>query len=166
MKRQAILLALLFVAVLLQTTVYHNLPLNIYPDLALIFLVYFSFRYGSDTSQVSGFSLGLMEDLLSMSPLGFNCFIKTVIGFCAGLFHERLIMDPILFPFFTLVIVTLAKGLLSLILIELFGIPLSLVLVFSRGFFMEVLLNGLLAPVFFQLLRMLLDALIPERKTL
>ena len=164
MKKHLVLILLLFVGILLQTTIFHYLPFRVSPDLSLIILVYFSFRFGSSTSQFSGFASGLMEDFLSLSPLGFNCFVKTVIGFLAGLFHERLLMDPILFPIITLVVGTIVKGVLSALLIELFHISIDAVMVFSNGFFLEILLNALLAPLMFQLLRVLLDRLFPERK--
>ena len=166
MKKNAILILLLFMGILIQTTIFHYLPIRISPDLSLIILVYFSFRYGSSTSQVTGFASGLMEDFLSLSPLGFNCFIKTVIGFLAGLFHERLMMDPIIFPIITMIIVTIVKGVLSAILIELFHVSIDAVMVFSNGFFLEIIVNALLGPLIFQLLRILLDWLFPERKTI
>ncbi len=166
MKKHLVLVLLLFVGILLQTTVFHYLPFRISPDLSLIILVYFSLRFGSSTSQFSGFASGLMEDFLSLSPLGFNCFIKTVIGFLTGLFHERLLMDPIIFPIITLIVVTIFKGVLSVLLIELFHISIDSVMVFSNGFFLEIVLNALLAPLIFQMLRVLLDWLFPKRKTL
>jgi len=166
MKRHIILIVLLFSGVLLQTTVFHSLPYNISPDISLIMLICFSFRYGSQTSQFSGFIAGLLEDLLSLSPLGFNSFIKTIIGFFTGIFHERLLMDPIVFPIISTAVVTLAKGLLSLLLIELFKIPLSAAKIFSNGFLIELLVNAFLAPLVFLLMRFILDRLLPDRKAL
>ena len=166
MKRQLILILLLFLGIIIRTTILYYLPFNISPDLSLIILVYFSFRYGSRVSQISGFASGLLEDFLSLSPLGFNCFVRTVIASVTGLFHERLVMDPILFPVMSVVGVTLFKGILFFILVELFNIPISTVHVFSTSFFLEIVINALLAPVLFQLIRILLDKLLPERKAL
>ncbi|OQY33690.1 MAG: rod shape-determining protein MreD [Spirochaetaceae bacterium 4572_59] len=166
MKRQIVLILLLFAGILIQTTILNILPLNISPDLSMIMLVYFSIRYGSATSQVSGFASGLMQDFVSLSPLGFNCFIKTVLGFLTGFFHERLIMDPIIFPIFSVSVVTIFKGILQFLLIELFSIPLSAARVFSSKLLMEILINALLAPIIFQFLKILLDRAFPDRKTL
>lgn len=166
MKRQIVLILFLFVGILIQTTILNNLPLNISPDISMIMLVYFSIRYGSATSQLSGFASGLMQDFVSLSPLGFNCFIKTVLGFVTGIFHDRLIMDPILFPILSVSVVTIFKGILQFLLIELFSIPLSVSRVFSSNLLMEILINALLAPVIFQFLRILLDRIFPQRKTL
>lgn len=166
MKKQIVLILLLLIGILIQTTILNYLPVNISPDLSMIMLVYFSIRYGSATSQISGFASGLMQDMISLSPLGFNCFIKTVIGFFTGIFHERLVMDPIVFPVLSVSIVTIFKGILQFILIELFSIPLSASKVFSSNLLMEILINAILAPIIFQVLRILLDRIFPERKTL
>ena len=166
MKKQVMLLLLLFLGILLRSTIFQYLGFNISPDFALIMLVFFSFRYGSGFGQFSGFAAGLLEDFLSLSPLGFNALIKTIIGFVSGLFHDRFVMDPILFPFVTLVIVTFLKGILSFLIIDVFNISISGSSVFSRLFFLELIINALLAPILFQLLRILLDRLLPERKAL
>ncbi len=166
MKKQVILILLLFLGILLRTTIFHYLGFSISPDFSLIMLVFFSFRYGSSAGQFSGFTAGLFEDFLSLSPLGFNAFIKTIIGFVSGLFHDRFVMDPILFPFVTLVIVTFFKGILSFLIIDVFNIAISGSTVFSRLFFLELIINALLAPILFQLLRLLLDRVLPERKAL
>ncbi len=166
MKKQIILILLLFIGILLRSTIFYYLDFNISPDFALIMLVFFSFRYGSRTGEISGFISGLLEDFLSLSPLGFSSFIKTVLGFLSGLFHDRFVMDPIFFPALSLIIISFLKGVLSFLLVELFHISISSYSAFSHTFFLEILINALLAPVLFQLLRFLLDRLLPERTAL
>jgi len=167
MKKNIIVLSLIFLGTLIQTTFFRYLPLNnITPDLSLIILVYVSFRYGSVVGHLNGFASGILEDFLSLSPLGFNSFIKTFMGFFSGLFQDRFILDPVIFPLITIIMATLAKGLLSLILVELFNIPLPGLSIFSRGLLTELFMNALLAPFLFQLLKFILDRLLPERKSL
>ena len=166
MKKQVILILLLFFGILMRTTIVHYLGFKVSPDFSLIMLVFFSFRYGRSTGQLSGFASGILEDFLSLSPLGFNAFIKTMIGFLSGLFHDRIVMDPILFPFITLVVITFIKGIFSFLLIDIFNISISNSAVFSRIFFLELIINALLAPILFQLMRILLDKMLPERKAL
>ena len=75
-------LLLLGAAVLLQTTLLPFVAIRgVKPDLALIILVFVSIRKGAMTGQISGFAAGIMEDFLSLSPLGFHAFFRTCVGF-------------------------------------------------------------------------------------
>ncbi len=62
---------------------------NIYPDLLLIFLVYFSLRKGQLPGTVAGFIIGFFFDLFSGSILGASMFSKTLAGFTAGYFFNE-----------------------------------------------------------------------------
>ncbi|MCK5007202.1 MAG: rod shape-determining protein MreD, partial [Spirochaetales bacterium] len=63
---------LIAVAVVLQSTLLHWVAVRgVIPDLGLIVLVFVAIRRGSMTAQLSGFASGVVEDVLSLSPLGF-----------------------------------------------------------------------------------------------
>ncbi len=69
------------------------------PDFMLIFVLIVSLRSGSLAGVVAGFSLGLMEDLLSAgSLLGLAPLTKSLTGFMVGRLQGRYItMNPISF---------------------------------------------------------------------
>ena len=160
-------MGLMIFSILIKTTLSRYLTLSFgTPDITLIILVYISLRYGSVNGQITGFTTGLMEDFLSISPLGFNSLIRCIIGFLTGLFHERLMMDPVLFPIMSVSITTLIKGILSYLILEIFNVSYSGNVFMTSSFGFELLMNALLAPFLFQLIKILFDKILRERKTL
>lgn len=167
MKKGITIFILILISILLKSTVSRYFSLNFgIPDTTLIILVYVSVRYGSLSGQIGGFTTGFMEDFISLSPLGFNSLIRMVIGQFAGLFHERLNMDPVLFPVLSVSLATIVKGALSYLILTIFKIEYSGSIFISSSFGFELLMNALLAPFFFLLLRLLFDRVLKERKTL
>ena len=59
--------------------------LGVKPDLQLILVVFLALRRGSMSGQIAGFVGGLLEDVVTLSPLGFHAIVKALVGFCAGL---------------------------------------------------------------------------------
>jgi rod shape-determining protein MreD len=146
-------LLLLGAAVLLQTTLLPFVAIRgVKPDLALIILVFVSIRKGAMTGQISGFAAGIMEDFLSLSPLGFHAFFRTCIGFFYGLTAGNIFVDPILMPLVLVVIATLFKGLVTSVLIALFSLAAAGFSSFSGPFWIELGYNALLAPFCFAIL--------------
>ncbi len=167
MKKSVSILILMLFSVLIKTTISRYLSLDFgIPDITLIMLVFFSIHYGSVTGQLSGFASGLMEDFISLSPLGFNSLIRMITGHIAGMFNGRLIMDPILFPVLMVTVATILKALLSSLILSMFSIDYSGSIFISSSFGFELLINALLAPVLFLLLGLLMDKILQERKTL
>ncbi len=155
---------LLGVAVFLQSTVLRWVALKgVKPDLALILLVFVAVRRGSLSAQTSGFLAGLLEDILSLSPVGFNALLRTVLGFFYGLTAGSLFVDPVLMPVLLVLVATLLKGLLSSLLVALFHIPAPGFQIFAGPLWIEVGYNAVLAPFLFAPLRRL-RALAPREK--
>lgn len=167
MRRSITIFILMLISILLKTTLSRYLSLSYgMPDTTLIILVYVSIRFGSLSGQLSGFTTGLMEDFLSLSPLGFNSIVRMVLGQFAGLFHERLNMDPVLFPVLSVALATIVKGAFSYLILNIFNIQYSGSIFISSSFGFELLMNSLLAPFLFLLLRFLFERILKERKTL
>jgi len=151
-------------AVLLQSTVLRWVALKgVKPDLALIVLVFVAVRRGSMAAQVSGFLAGLLEDSLSLSPLGFNALLRTVLGFFYGLTAGSIFVDPLLMPVMLILVATILKGLASCLLVVIFRIPAPGFQIFAGPLWIEVGYNALLAPFLFAPLRRL-RALAPREK--
>jgi len=151
-------------AVLLQSTVLRWVALKgVKPDLALIVLVFVAVRRGSMAAQASGFLAGLLEDSLSLSPLGFNALLRTVLGFFYGLTAGSIFVDPVLMPVLLILVATILKGLASCLLVVIFRIPAPGFQIFAGPLWIEVGYNALLAPFLFAPLRRL-RALAPREK--
>lgn len=125
---------------------------GVIPDLALIVLVFVAIRRGSLTAQLGGFVSGLVEDVLSLSPVGFHALFRTIVGFLCGLSAGNIFVDPILMPVILAVIGTILKGFLSSLLISVFSIPGVGFRIFSGSLWIELGYNAFLAPFLFALL--------------
>ena len=151
-------------AVVLQSTLLHWVAIRgVIPDLGLIILVFVAIRRGSMTAQLSGFATGLIEDVLSLSPLGFHALIRTVVGFLYGLTVGSIFVDPILMPVLLTIIATLFKALISSLLVSFLSIPAEGFSVFTGPLWIEIGYNAVLAPFLFALLG-LLKVLKPQNK--
>ena len=102
--------------------------------------------------QITGFFTGLIQDILSIAPLGFHMVIKTVLGFLYGFTKGNVFMDPILMPFVLAVTGTALKGLLIVLISALFSLSLNFSTVFNLQFLIEMGYNGLIGPIVFALL--------------
>ena len=157
MKKSRVILVsvVMFLFVLFESTLLKKFPSNfIYPDIALIILVFFSNSKGVIEGQVSGFVIGLAEDFLSLSPIGFNGFIKTVIGFIFGNTKGKIFLDPIFFPMLLVLIATLIKGFTAVIISSVFLSTESAPAVFTFRFLIEIVENCICAPFVFAFMKL------------
>ena len=139
--------------IVLQTVVFPNgLIGGAMPDLALIVLCFSSNHHGSFKGQLSGFVSGLVLDFLSLAPLGFHAFIRTVIGMLYGLFRGKVFIDPILVPVVLVILATFLKALIAFLISSVFAPELAAA-VFSRQLGIEIGLNALVSPFLFALLK-------------
>ncbi len=138
--------------------------LGVTPDLALVVLIWISYKNGLVEGPACGFISGFAEDLLSSAPLGFNAFIKTLAATLAGLLHGVFFIDKVLLPFVLGAVGTVAKalsaGLLSLVFA---GKGLHRYDLLAPSLWIEAAYNGLLAPLIFLLLSLLKRLLVSER---
>lgn len=132
------------------------------PDLALVIIALVAMSRGEMSGQISGFLSGLLEDAISVSPLGFTAMIRTVVGFLCGKLEGLVMMDRLLLPSAVAVVATVMKTLV----IELLSIVFSISTrygVFSNSFLIEVALNCAIAPALYVLLSSL-PVLIPRSR--
>ena len=145
-------LGLMAVAVLLNSTLTHFVAIrDTTPDTVLILLLFLAVRRGAMPGQVTGFAVGVAEDLASVAPLGFHALLRTVVGFGAGLLHGYLLLDPLLMPFLLVTGVAIVKGLLASLVAAIFRVPIDVGML-DAGFWIEVVYTGVLAPPLFYLL--------------
>lgn len=64
---------------------------SVRPDFILIFLVFFSARFGRVPGILLGFGVGLLQDLTgSLSVLGTNALVKSIVGYSLGTLNGNL----------------------------------------------------------------------------
>jgi len=132
----------------------HGLVAGVTPDFALIFLIFSANQHGSLKAQSTGFISGIIQDLLSITPLGFHAFTRTVIGSLYGIFKGKLFIDPILVPMLLAAVGTLLKAIFGFLLLSIFDQE-HASMVFTVGLGVEIGLNTLAAPFLFGLLKLI-----------
>lgn len=130
----------------------HGLVAGVTPDFALIVLIFSANQQGSFRAQTSGFIAGLIQDFLSVTPLGFHACTRTLLGYLNGLFKGTLFIDPILVPMLLAAVGTLLKAVFGYLLLSLFS-PEHGAMVFTGSLGIEIGLNALIAPFLFALLK-------------
>lgn len=138
---------------LLSATILANIQiLPVVPDLVLLVVLYVSFMNNATLGSTLGFMSGILLDFLSAAPIGLNACTKAVTGYVTGKLSGTYNLDRFFIPFIMGVIATVLKALTVFLLSLLFGQSIT---VFSPGegvFWLELLFNGLSAPLVFGLL--------------
>ncbi len=155
-KKNLLLIIVLLIAVtVIESTVVRTFFKDIIlPDLGLVIIIFYANSRGRMEGQLCGFASGLTEDFISLSPLGFNCMIKTVMGFILGLTRNKVYFDPILFPVILAAVATLLKGFFAVLVASLFLKSGNAPMVFTSRFGIEILLNSVAAPFVFALMKL------------
>jgi rod shape-determining protein MreD len=136
---------------------------GVVPDLALVVLIWVSYKNGLVEGPASGFIAGFAEDFLSAAPLGFNAFVKTFVATAAGFLHGVFFIDRIVLPFALGAIGTLVKALAAGFLSLVFSGKVQCYDVLDRVLWIEAAYNGVAAPFVFLILSPLKRLLMTER---
>ena len=156
--RPVFLAIFIFVGItLLQTTLLDFIAVRgIIPDLALILLVFLAVRRGSMNGQVVGFLGGIVEDIVSLSPLGFHSLIRALLGFLSGLLHGIIILDLVFVPFFLIAGSMIIKGIVTYLMALIFSLRINHYIL-EMDFWFEALFTSFLAPGLFFILGLIPD---------
>ncbi len=155
MNRKPLFVAILMVSLvaLAQTVVLDVIRIaGVAPDLVLLVLVYSAHKQGSMNGQITGLVGGLVEDLTSLAPLGFNSLTRVAVGFLAGSTRNKMFLDPIFMPIILVTGATLFKALLAALIVGVFGIETATQRILGQRLLIELAYNAVLAPVLFALL--------------
>jgi len=75
---------------LLQTTFLPFIALGGYlPDIFMLYLVYIALKRGQIEATISGFIIGLLQDIITTQFFGLAALSKTIAGFVAGYFFNE-----------------------------------------------------------------------------
>lgn len=133
------------------------------PDIAFLVLVFVSFTQGAMMGQLLGFSSGLVFDFMSLSPFGFNAFVKTVTGYIIGRFKGIILLDNVFLPMVVVAIALLLRAFISLLLALFLGQISVVQRIISFDFLIEFFMTFALAPLIFWPLKGLSSILFARR---
>jgi rod shape-determining protein MreD len=153
----AIVAAMVFVAALLQSTIFASLEiLGGTPDLLLVTLLGISLLRGSITGALAGFLGGLVLDVANLGTLGVTSLLLTLAGYWTGRYGETTGRDRAHAPFLAVVVLTVLVAVGGLLLHYMLGDEVSA----TRALFVTLIpqlgLNLVIAGPVFALCRALL----------
>ncbi|MDR1626115.1 MAG: rod shape-determining protein MreD [Spirochaetia bacterium] len=138
--------------VLFQTTFLHAVAFQgVIPDLSLIAVVFIANRNGTVAGQTVGFAGGLVEDFLSLSPLGFHALLKTLVGFLAGMSFGIIFIGSFFMPMLMVGAASVLKNVLAALVMALTSDP-AAGSFFSLQTLIETGYNMVLSPFVFAIL--------------
>jgi rod shape-determining protein MreD len=144
----------LLVATLLQTTVASNIRiLGANPDFALIIVVCVALVRGAEAGAVFGFLAGSLVAIALMEPLGLAAFVFVLVGYFVGRYAETADLSAGFAPIVSTVVATLLAGVLYAMAQTLLERQVPLGFFLGRVLVPTVILNTLLAPPFYLVVR-------------
>ncbi|MEA1961101.1 MAG: rod shape-determining protein MreD [Bacillota bacterium] len=115
--RLLILILLPFLAIFLQSTIFHSYSIKgTVPDLVLVFVVFYAMLSASNRSVGYGFACGLLEDLYMGRMIGINALAKALIGFIIKRFQGVVFKENIWVGIIAVVIGSLVNALILFVL--------------------------------------------------
>lgn len=151
-------------AIVFQTTLseYFFVWTSARPDAMLLVTLHIAMRRGNETGLLTGFAMGLLQDILAGGLLGANSLSKGLLGHSTGglvrNFARRNWFFMMTLGFFATAFDIVLWALLSLMFQPEIGI--------SSGYWYAslktIILNAILAPVFIHLLSGIEDKIVPQ----
>jgi rod shape-determining protein MreD len=145
---------LLSILALLQSTLLpHVQVLGVQPDLVLLVIVAWSLLRGAEEGMLWALTGGLALDILSSARLGTNTLPLLLIGFLAGLWQRGLVRQEVLVPFLAIPVATIVYQSAIVALLKLLGWPGTWSASIRHSILPTALVNTLLMPVVYVLMR-------------
>jgi rod shape-determining protein MreD len=146
--------ALLFVAALLQLSVFTQYPPFRNGSIVLVVLLSIALLRGSVFGAIAGFGAGLLLDVATLGTLGVTALLLTVAGFWIGRYGETTARDRFHAPYLSVAVVTVLYAFGQLVLQFVLGEPAPAGLV-AHGIPLGLLLNLVLTLPVYGLVRRL-----------
>jgi rod shape-determining protein MreD len=155
--------ALVGFTVLIQISIVSEVPVfGVSVDLSPLLVVFIGLLCGAMVGAVSGFALGLLVDLTLLQTLGVSSLIFTVIGYWAGRLRELRDPHAALTPLLVAAAGTAAAGVGYALVEFLLGVDAPVSLQLLRQIVLGVLVNSIVAPVAWTIVRRALQGGLPE----
>jgi rod shape-determining protein MreD len=154
MKVSLLIFAIGLFLVLLQSTLFHLLPLGpIVPDLILVLCVYWGLHHPTVGAVLGSFLLGYSVDVVSSPILGLNAFALSLVFLAVYLSSRSIWLHNSFVSFIVVLLASLVKGaaliLVSAIFLSMDGLWLGA----ARYLLLEALVAAIFAPFVFTVLR-------------
>lgn len=142
-------------AMLQSTLLPHVRVFGVQPDLVLLAVVAWSLLRGSEEGMLWALIGGLALDILSSARLGVNTLPLLLISFLAGLWQRGIVRQDILIPFLVIPVATLAYQGAMIALLKLLGWEGTWGASLRHAILPTTLVNTLLMPAVYVLMRRL-----------
>lgn len=96
---------------------------GVVPDVPLVLVVLLALHRGSEAGGLTGFGLGLAQDVMTGGPLGIHALAKAVVGFAAGDLPRWFLVGRPFVAVAAAVLATVVDGALRFALLQLFHYP-------------------------------------------
>ena len=146
---------LVAVAMLQSTLVSHFRILGVFADLPLLVVVSWSLLRGPREGLIWGFIAGLTVDLYSGAPFGAATFGLMAAGFLSGLGQSTVFRAQLFLPLIAVLLATVVYDILFLLVVWISGYPVSWLDSLFRLVLPSAVLNAVLTPVVFVIMRWL-----------
>jgi rod shape-determining protein MreD len=154
MKLSFLFFSIGLLLVLLQSTLFHLLPLGpVVPDLMLVLCVYWGLHHPTVGAVLGSFLLGYSVDVVSSPILGLNAFAMSLVFLAVYLSSRSIWLHNSFVSFFVVLLASLIKGAALVIISAIFLSMDGLWAGAARYLIVEALVAAVLAPFAFTLLR-------------
>ena len=154
MKKNLSLVGLIFLSLVIQTTIVTNLPHQLAkPDLLLILTVYFGLYSTPLAGAILAFLSGYMMDIFSGSIFGVQTFSKTAIFFLTILIKDRFYVRSPLFQAGTIFLFSIIEGFIIISILGMVSPIENLLSSFFLFIIPQSLITGLVGPFYIALIK-------------
>ena len=154
MKLSLLFFSIGLLLVLVQSTLFHLLPLGpVVPDLMLVLCVYWGLHHPTVGAVLGSFLLGYSVDVVSSPILGLNAFAMSLVFLAVYLSSRSIWLHNSLVSFLVVLLASLIKGIALVLISAIFLSVDGLWAGVARYLILEALVAAVLAPFVFTLLR-------------
>jgi rod shape-determining protein MreD len=146
---------LVTVAILQSTLVSHFRVWGVFADLPLLLVVSWALLRGPREGFVWGFIAGVAVDLFSGAPFGAATFGLMAAGFLSGLGQSTVFRSQLLLPLLVMLLATIVYDILFLLVVWISGYSVSWLDSLFRLVLPSAVLNAMLTPAVFLIMRWL-----------
>lgn len=158
-----LVIPLLLIVGILQAAVIPHLALwGVFADLPALVVVSWSLLEGTRQGVVWGFIAGLIVDLFSGAPFGAATLSLMAVGALSGLGQAAVFRTHVALPLLAMFLATLVYDLLFLLVVQIAGTPVAWLDSLARIVLPSAVLNTVLMPVVYLIMRGLHTWLVRE----
>ncbi|GAB6099085.1 hypothetical protein JCM16358_09640 [Halanaerocella petrolearia] len=144
--------------------VFQHMFYGIVPDLLLVLLTFLAVNYGRTTGGITGFVIGILQDLFSGGLFGINAISKAIVGYFFGFLKDNIYQDKLLVPPLLSFLATIINQLLIVFFANYLVLAMSLEEIFQVVIIPLAICNSALSVVIHPILYKL-GGSSDERKT-